>query len=72
MDERLDQIRRKRLRVEFDGDVDSPDVKRIRKSIEDATGRDHRFMIPLQHSEGGDYPISNIFRDMPDPGTSIL
>ena len=72
MDERLDQTRRKRLRVEFDGDVDSADVKRIRKSTEDATSRDRRFMIPPQHSEDGDYPISNFCRDMPDPGISIL
>ena len=70
-DERLDQTRRKRLRVEFDGDFGDADVKRTRKSTEDATGGDHRLMIPPQHSEGGDYPISNFFRDMLDPGIYI-
>ena len=56
-DERLDLTRRKRLRAKCDGDFESAraiDVKRIRTSIESATGLDHRFVTPAQHSEDGD------------------
>ena len=54
-DERLDLTRRKRLRAKCDGDFDSAratDVKRIRTSIESATGIDHQFVTPAQHGEG--------------------
>ena len=72
-DERLDLTRRKKLRAVCDGDVifesaKAVDVKRIQTAIEDATGIDHRFVTPLQRSEGGDYPMSKFHRDMADPG----
>ena len=54
-DERLDLTRRKRLRAKCDGDFNSAraaDVKRIRTSIESATGIDRQFVTPAQHSEG--------------------
>ena len=54
-DERLDLTRRKRLRVECDDDFDSAsslDIKRIRTSIEDATGIDQQFVTHAQHREG--------------------
>ena len=56
-DERLDLIRCKILRVKCDGDFESAraiDVKRTLMCIESATGIDHRFVTPAQHSEGGD------------------
>jgi len=56
-DERLDLTRRKRLRAKCDGDFESArasDVRRIWTSIESATGIDHRFVTPAQHSEDGD------------------
>ena len=56
-DERLDLTHRKRLRAKCDSDFESTranDVKRIRLSIESATGIDHRFVTPAQHSEDGD------------------
>ena len=74
-DERLDLTRRKRLRVKIDGDFDSAraaDVKRIWTSIESATGIDHHFVTPLQHSEDSGYPISKFHRDMADPGMCIM
>ena len=54
-DERLDLTRRKRLRVECDCDFDSAsslDIKRIRTSIEGATGIDQQFVTHAQHSQG--------------------
>ena len=74
-DERLDLTRRKRLRLECNADIESArvtDIKRIRTAIESATGIDHRFVTPLQHSVGGDYPMSKFHRDMADPGMCIM
>ena len=54
-DERLDQTRREMLRAKCEGHFDNTraiDVKRIQTSIEGATGIDHRFVTPAQHSEG--------------------
>ena len=54
-DERLDQTRREMLRAKCEGHFDNAravDVKRIQTSIEGATGIDHRFVTPAQHSEG--------------------
>ena len=56
-DERLDLTRRKRLRAKYDGDFESArarDVKRMRTSIESATGIDHWFVTPAQHNVDGD------------------
>ena len=54
-DKKLDLTRRKRLRAKCDGHFNSAraaDVKRIRISIESATGINHQFVTPAQHSEG--------------------
>ena len=78
-DERLDQTRRKSLRVECsDGDIvfesaRAVDVKRIRTSIESATGIDHQFVTHAQHSDGGGYyRIRKSHRDMADSGICII
>ena len=81
-DERLDLTRRKRLRAKCDGDFESTrasDVKRIRMSIESATGIDHRFVTPAQHSEGSiiltfliPESVSGIFQELCDEDLDIL
>ena len=71
-DERLDLTRRKRSRVDDYDSAIAADVKRIRQSTEDVTGIYHRFTTLALHSEGGDFPISEFNRDMPDPGIFIL
>ena len=81
-DERLDLTRRKRLRATCDLDFDSAranDVKRIRKSIEDSTGIDHRFVTPAQHSEGSliltfliPDSVSGIFQELCDEDLELL
>ena len=81
-DERLDQTRRKRLRAKCDDDFDSAravDVKRIRTAIESATGIDHQFVTPAQHSEGClnltfliPESVSCIFQELCDEDLEIL
>ena len=81
-DERLDLTRRKRLRAKCNGDFDSvraTDVKRIRTSIESATGIDHQFVTPAQHSEGCfiltfliPESVSGIFQELCDEDLEIL
>ena len=83
-DERLDQTRRKRLRVECNGDIvfesaRAFDVKRIRTAIENATGIDHRFVTHAQHSEGSliltfllPESVSSIFQELCDEDLEIL
>jgi len=81
-DERLDLTRRKRLRAKCDGDFGSAranDVKRIRMSVESATGIDHRFVTPAQHSEGSliltfliPESVCGIFQELCDEDLEIL
>ena len=81
-DERLDLTRRKRLRANCDGDFDSAranDVKRIRMSIEGATGIDHQFVTPAQHGEGSliltfliPDSVSGIFQELCDEDLELL
>ena len=81
-DERLDLTRRKRLRAKCDGDFNSAraaDVKRIRTSIESATGIDHQFVTPAQHSEGSfiltfliPESVSGLFQELCDEDLEIL
>ena len=81
-DERLDLTRRKRLRAKCDGDFESAranDVKRIRMSIESATGIDHRFVTPAQHSEGSliltfliPESIGTVFQELCDEDLEII
>ena len=83
-DERLDQTRRKRLRVECNGDIvfDSArasDVKRIQTAIEDATGIDHQFVTHAQHNEGSlklifliPESVAGIFQELCDEDLEIL
>ena len=81
-DERLDLTRRKRLRTKCDDDFDSAvasDVKRIQKAIEDATGIDHQFVIPAQHSDGClvltfliPESVSCIFQELCDEDLELL
>ena len=75
-DETLDLTRRRRLRVECDGDFDSAralGIKRVRTATESATGIDHQFVTHAQHSDGGgNYPISESHRDMADPGICTI
>ena len=81
-DERLDLTRRKRLRAKCDGDFNSAraaDVKRIRTSIESATGIDHQFVTPAQHSEGCfiltfliPESVSGLFQELCDEDLEIL
>ena len=83
-DERLDQTRRKRLRVECNGDIvfDSAravDVKRIRTAIESATGIDHQFVTHAQHSEGSlklifliPESVAGIFQELCDEDLELL
>ena len=83
-DETLDLTRRKRLRVECNGDIvfesaRAFDVKRIRTAIEDATGIDHQFVTHAQHSEGSliltfliPASVSSIFQELFDEDLEIL
>ena len=81
-DERLDLTRRKRLRAKCDDDFDSAratDVKRIQKSIENATGIDRQFVTPAQHSEGSfiltfliPMSVSGLFQELCDEDLEIL
>ena len=81
-DERLDLTRRKRLRAKCDGDFDSAraaDVKRTRTSIESATGIDHHFVTPAQHSEGSfiltfliPESVSGLFHELCDEDLEVL
>ena len=83
-DDRLDQTKRKRMRVECSGDIDfesatAADVKKIRKSVEGATGIDHHFVTHAQHSEGClnlTFLISecviSIFQELCDENLEIL
>ena len=81
-DERLDLTRRKRLRAKCDGDFDSAratDVKRVQTSIESATGIDHQFVTPAQHSEGCfiltfliPESVSGLFHELCDEDLEIL
>ena len=83
-DERLDLTRRKRLRVECNGDIvfesaRASDVKRIRTAIEDATGVDHQFVTHAQHSEGSliltfliPESFAGIFQELCDEDLKIL
>ena len=83
-DERLDQTRRKRLRVECNGDIvfesaRAVDVKRIRTAIEDATGIKHQFVTHAQHNEGSlklifliPESVSCIFQELCDEDLELL
>ena len=83
-DDRLDLTRRKRLRVECNGDIvfesaRAFDVKRIRTAIENATGIDHQFVTHAQHSEGSliltfliPESVSGIFQELCDEDLEIL
>ena len=81
-DERLDQTRRKRLTAKCDDDFDSAravDVKRIRTTIEDATGIDHQSMTHAQHNEGSlklifliPESVSCIFHELCDEDLELL
>ena len=83
-DERLDLTRRKRLRVECNGDIvfesaRAFDVKRIRTVIEDATGIDHQFVTHAQHSEGSliltflvPESVAGLFQELCDEDLEIL
>ena len=83
-DERLDQTRRKKVRVECNGDIvfesaRAVDVKRIQTAIEDATGIDHQFVIPAQHSDGClvltfliPESVSCIFQELCDEDLELL
>ena len=82
LDERLDQTRRQKLRAKCDGDFDSAracDVRRVQSSIEGATGIDHRFVTPAQHSEGSliftfliPDSVSGIFQELCDEDLELL
>ena len=81
-DDRLDLTQRKQLRAKCDGNFESAstnDVKRIQMSIEGATGIDHRFLTPAQHSEGSliftfliSESVSSIFQELCDEDLEIL
>ena len=83
-DERLDQTRRKRLRVECNGDIvfesaRAVDVKRVRTAIENVTGIDHQFVTHAQHSEGSlklifliPESVNCIFQELCDEDLEIL
>ena len=81
-DERLDQTRRQKLRAKCDGDFDSAracDVRRVQSSIEGATGIDHGFVTPAQHSEGSliftfliPDSVSGIFQELCDEDLELL
>ena len=81
-DERLELSRRKRLRTKCNGDYDSArafGVKRIRTAIESATGIDHLFVTPAQHSEGSlnltfliPKGVVNAFQELCDEDLQIL
>ena len=83
-DERLDLTRRKRLRVECNGDIvfessRAVDVKRIRTAIESATGIDHQFVTHAQHSEGSlrlifliPESVAGIFQELCDEDLELL
>ena len=81
-DERLDQTSRQMLRVNCEGHFDNAravDVKRIQTSIESATGIDHRFVTPAQHSEGSfiltlliPESVSGIFHELCDEDLELL
>ena len=83
-DDRLDQTKRKRMRVECNGGIDfesakAGDVKRFRTAIEDATGIDHQFVTHAQHSEGSliltfliPESVSCIFQELCDEDLEIL
>jgi len=83
-DERLDLTRRKRLRVECNGDIvfesaRAVDVKRIRTAIEDATGIDQQFVTHAQHSEGSlklifliPESVAGIFQELCDEDLELL
>ena len=79
-DDRLDLTRRKRLRTKCDDDFNNAralDVKRIRTSIEGATGIDHRFVTHAQHSEGSFIltfliPDSCSFQELCDEDLELL
>ena len=83
-DERLDLTRRKRLRVECNGDIvfesaRAFDVKRIRTAIESATGIDHNFVTHAQHSEGSliltfliPESVTGVFQELCDEDLEIL
>ena len=81
-DERLDLTRRKRLRAKCDGDFNSAraaDAKRIRTSIENATGIDHQFVTPAQHSQGSfiltfliPESVVSVFQELCDEDLEIL
>ena len=83
-DERLDLTRRKRLRVECNGDIvfesaRAIDVKRIRTAIEDATGIDHQFVTHAQHSEGSlklifliPESVVSVFQELCDEDLELL
>ena len=78
-DERLDQTRRKRLRVECDDDYNSArasDVKRIQTGLESATGIDHTH---AQHGEGSlklifliPKSVAAIFQELCDEDLELL
>ena len=81
-DERLDQTRRKRLQPKCDRDFNSArafDVKRIQTAIESATGIDHQFVTPAQHSEGSlnlifliPESVVSIFQELCDEDLQLL
>ena len=81
-DERLDLTRRKRLRVECDDDFDSAralDIKRMRTSIEGATGIDQQFVTHAQHSPGSlklifliPESVASVFQELCDEDLEIL
>ena len=81
-DERLDLTRRKRLRVECDDDFDSAssfDIKRIRTSIEGATGIDQQFVTHAQHSPGSlklifliPESVVSVFQELCDEDLELL
>ena len=83
-DERLDLTRRKRLRIECNGDIvfesaRAFDVKRIRTAIEDVTGINHQFVTHAQHSEGSliltfliPESVACLFQELCDEDLEIL
>ena len=81
-DERLDLTRRKRLQVECDDDFDSAsslDIKRIRTSIEGATGIDQQFVTHAQHSPGSlklifliPESVVSVFQELCDEDLELL
>ena len=81
-DERLDLIQRKRLLVKRDGDFDSArvlDIKRVRTSIEDATGIDQQFVTHAQHREGSlklifliPESVVSVFQELCDEDLELL